>query len=580
MKKMLYFEDLYNYFLKENRNVVFNYKKDNSVIIVNSKEKICMDNLSRVHLKTCHLFENANQTYISEESMKNAIPSIYNKPILGYIWKDDDGNYQFDGHNIEVDEDGELHYAEQIVGVFPESCNPNLVYDETNDKTYLEADGIIYDEYTKAKDILEREKELPVSVELEIRGLKYDAKTQIVEITDFIFNGCTILGINEITSEKVAPGMEGANIKLDDFNSYVSSLKNNLPTHNNNSADSLLNINSKKGGKPLDIEKLLKKYSLKKEDISDIEITDKMTYEELDELLKKKKKVVVDDDTVIETSSEDDTENNDTSTDDTENGDTSNDDTTTENSDTSTDDTTTENGGTSTDNNTTTEDNNTPTDDNVSTGDNDASNENNVPTEEEPTQYSRNLNFELSLNETEYVLDELIEKTYGSAYLREAYADYVIMYDYSLRKYYKQYYTITDDKPDFVGDRIEVFNIYVDKDEKEKLEEMRANYDSIYSELANYKDEPKKVEILNSVHYAILSDSVEFKDLCDISNHFDLSVEEVESKANEILLDYVKNNSAHFSNNMPNNIHSKHFVSNFSVDDEVGRGRYGDMFSE
>jgi len=42
-------------------------------------------NLLKTHLMSCHLLENLNKSSISEESMKQAIPSFYNRPILGYI---------------------------------------------------------------------------------------------------------------------------------------------------------------------------------------------------------------------------------------------------------------------------------------------------------------------------------------------------------------------------------------------------------------------------------------------------------------------------------------------------------------
>ncbi len=87
--------------------------------------------------------------------------------------------------NMHEDENGELVYDEYPIGIIPESCNAQLVYDEEKEKTYCEVDGYIFEEYSKAAEILEREGECFVSVELSIRELSYDAKSKYLNIKDF-----------------------------------------------------------------------------------------------------------------------------------------------------------------------------------------------------------------------------------------------------------------------------------------------------------------------------------------------------------------------------------------------------------
>lgn len=161
---------------------------------------------------SCHLLENRNKSSISKRSMNEAIPSFYNRPILGYIQKIDDGNgeyhYDFAGHEMEIDENGNTEYKEAIVGVIPESCHPKIVHNDEYDKDYLEVDGYIYEDYTHAAEILRNKGECSVSIEISVDELSYSADTKILNIDRFHFLGITILGVTTDESHKVIqPGM-------------------------------------------------------------------------------------------------------------------------------------------------------------------------------------------------------------------------------------------------------------------------------------------------------------------------------------------------------------------------------------
>lgn len=90
-------------------------------------------------------------------------------------------------------------------------------------------DGYIYEEYSKAAEILQREQQCAVSVELSIRELSYDAKQKYLNIEDFFFSGVTILGKTP-DGETVKPGMAGSNVKLADFSAQNNSLFNDYET--------------------------------------------------------------------------------------------------------------------------------------------------------------------------------------------------------------------------------------------------------------------------------------------------------------------------------------------------------------
>lgn len=227
-----------------------------------------------VHLQSCHTNLNENGSFISDENMEKSLSTFKNRPILAYI-HEVDGQPEFYSHNMHEDENGDVVYDEFPIGIVPESCNAKIVYDEEKDKNYVEVDGYIFEEYSKAAEILQREQECAVSVELSINELSYNAKEKYLEIEDFFFSGVTILGKTP-SGQPVNPGMQGANIKLSDFEEKNNSLFSNYSeqiSEMQEKLDTLLshfdNKNSKEGGNIKNMfEKLLEKYGKTVEDIT------------------------------------------------------------------------------------------------------------------------------------------------------------------------------------------------------------------------------------------------------------------------------------------------------------------------
>lgn len=288
-KRLLYLEDLYNFY--ENaykKSTHFSAKDFGEPIVVQVHGNVKFDEsdyskegLRLVHLQSCHTLHNINNSNIEQDVMENALPSFSNRPILGYIHKvytdeHPDGQWEFYSHNMHEDENGDTVYDEIPVGVIPESCNAQLVYDEKKKKTYCEVDGYIYEEYSKAAEILEREGECSVSVELSISDLSYNAKEHYLNIEKFWFSGVTILGKTP-SGQKVMPGMEGANIQLSDFSSKNNSLFTKYDSQMIDIQTRLDKLESvcfnksehKEGGNSLNkFEELLTKYNKTVEDIT------------------------------------------------------------------------------------------------------------------------------------------------------------------------------------------------------------------------------------------------------------------------------------------------------------------------
>lgn len=221
--KILSLEDLYNYYSSTSkRSRHFSAKDENTNIVVQvpgnilfEKQDDSKEGLTPVVLQACHIGINRNMSKIDQSVMEKALPSFSNRPILGYIYEVD-GEWQFYDHRMHMDEDDEIVYDEQPIGIIPESCNAHLEYDKEKDQTYVVVSGYLFDEYSKASEIMEREKECFCSVELSIRELSFDAKAKVLNIEDFYFSGVTALGVTP-NGDIVEPGMSGANIQLADF---------------------------------------------------------------------------------------------------------------------------------------------------------------------------------------------------------------------------------------------------------------------------------------------------------------------------------------------------------------------------
>ena len=147
--------------------------------------------------------------------MLNALPSFAEKPILASIIEveDENGNktLDFNGHDRIITEDKlnseekRVEYIEQIVGVIPANNNIQLLADNENEtKKYVWVDGLIFNEYTYAPDIIKKRGTVDVSVELNVKKFSYNVENDYLSIDEFTFFGVTLLGAH------VKPGMKGS----------------------------------------------------------------------------------------------------------------------------------------------------------------------------------------------------------------------------------------------------------------------------------------------------------------------------------------------------------------------------------
>lgn len=497
MKKLLSLNDLYEFFVSQNKNVKFSAKEENKHIVVHINEPFKFeasedDELNLyTNLRLCHIDENRNGSSISKEVMKAAIPTAYNMPILGYIWHDDeDDKDKFASHEFYI-EDGEIVYEEIPVGCIPESADLKLVENE-NGKTYLEGKGLIWKTYTKASEILEREENLSVSVELSVEALSYNAKSKVMNIEDFKFTGVTILQAHRDDGTEVKPGMEGAEITIGDF-----SEQNNSVFAQKQVMEMLEEINQKLSN--FNIDKSEGKED-EKVDENVIEINEETVEEEIQ----------------VEKSAEEET----------------------------TEESTEE-----------------------------------TPSEDNEEKFSKT--FELSHDDIRcglYALLAPFEETDNDWYwISNVYDDHFVYEGWFDQTHiFDQKYTRDGDNIAFEGDRIHMNKELLTDNELAQLNAMRSNYEELQSKLQKYEDEPKKIEILESSDYALISDNEEFKALKDEKTHFDMSVDELTAKCNEILLNAAKAGTVNFDAKEE----KKASFKVLPTDKPAKAGRYGGLFKK
>lgn len=530
-KRLLYIEDLYDFYSnKYKRSTKFSTEKTGEPLVVQVHGRVNFDESDKnkdgllpVHLQSCHTDLNVNGSNIDSSVMEAALPSFSNRPILGYIHKvttdeNPEGQWEFYSHNMHEDENGNVVYDEYPIGIIPESCNAQLVYDEEKKKTYCEVDGYIFEEYSKAAEILQREEECSVSVELSIRELSYDAKQKFLNIEDFWFSGVTILGKTPQGNE-VKPGMTGSNIKLADFSSKNNSLFEdykskmvelqarieNLETacFNKEQSSSVRTLSKEGGNKEsmTKFEELLAKYNKTVEDVT-------FDYSELsDEELEAK---------FAEVFGEDNNTDGDNSGDNTANE---------------------------------------PSNDNEGDGENSTEPEGTTDGDNEGEgQNFENMTktFEISHDDIRYALYNLLS-SYEDAdnewyYITGVYDSYFVYESWDGGKIYGQKYTKNNDNVAFDGERYTLHKEYLTDSEYTEIQNMRADYSSIVSELNTYKEkelDEKKNTLFDSDDYKGIRDTEDFAELKKKAK--DYSLEELSEHLDKIISKSVKNGTFSFS---------------------------------
>lgn len=561
MHKILTLDNLYQFFVEQNKSVNFSSKENGNPIVVSMPANFeisenDMPGMLKLKLKVCHIDTNRNGSHISKENMEKAMPTLKYRPILAYIHQLDDGTYDFYAHNMEIveDENGEekINYIEKQVGCFT-TDDPYLEYDKDNDKTYVNAYAVIPEEYTEAANIIRRKNGTKVSCELVIDELSYNAKEKYLDLTSFYFGGCTLLGCDENGNE-IGEGMLGSRADIADFChkkpvfdyqeklvEMLDKLNNTLSNFNKNNTEE--GVREEMGH----FDELLEKYGFTVEELDfDYE---NMSDEELDiafEDFKARKKECEEEEQ--NTDSEDfkcrkkkcDEESSDGDGSEEENPEDSNDD------------------------------------------EDDAGDDESKKNSEN---FVKNFKVEISHEDIRYALYNLIaeyEESDNEWYgIYAVYDNYFVMQGWCNGKFYKQGYSIDGENVSLDGERTELFQMLLTESEKLAVDKLRGDYAELeakYNELKTFKDnydaaeiKAKKDSIFADEAYNDIRESDDFKALMNDAENY--SVEEIQNKCD--LLFAANEKKVKFAANK-NKPHSISF--NFSKKEDKKASAYGNLF--
>lgn len=569
-KKYFTIEDLIR-FCEQKKMYNFSSKESGKPIVIQAVQDFSSadveetaDNKLYAKVRVCHTLLNRNGSYISEDSMKAAMPSLKYSPLLANIHQLDDGTWDFHSHDyhIEKDEDGNENviYDEKQVGTFT-ADEPYLEYDKDMDKTYVVARVAIPESYTRCADIIREKNGTKVSCELIIYECSYNAKEKYLQLDNFEFAGCTCLG-SEKDGTPIGEGMLGSKITLEDFseennslikfNEKMVELQARLEKLETACFDNKKN-NSKEGGnKNLNkFEELCQKYEKTVDNIT-------FDYKNMsdDELVEAFAKAFDEADSTDDGSEGADTPSgSETTTDGNEEGE------------------------------------NNPTEQNPDESEKGDTTEDETPfiDDDEPKKKANNAltrTFEISHDDIRYALYNLLS-SYEDAdnewyYITGVYDSYFVYESWDGGKIYGQKYTKDNDNVALDGERYSLHKTYLTDSEYAEIESMRSNY----AELKAFKENveknelhSKKESLLADEKYSVLSDNEEFTELKKNMDNY--SLDDLETKAKVIFADYVSsvgNFSLNSSNK--NKSHSMQLFGDPNTRRNSRSGRYGDIFKK
>ena len=166
-------------------------------------DEISVDNpnFHPVKIRIMSSGKNYNGSDFVIDSLDKAKGTISYSPILANIIEREDGELDFNGHDVNVEMNVDYNgnvtikekYVEYPVGVFINN-SAEKIYDEEHDSYFLQAHGFLWRVYNEAYEILKRDEVKDVSMEIEVNQGAYREEDGFYEIHDFNILGVTLLG--------------------------------------------------------------------------------------------------------------------------------------------------------------------------------------------------------------------------------------------------------------------------------------------------------------------------------------------------------------------------------------------------
>lgn len=533
--------------------------KNNFIMSYSVDKTFESDKFLKIRCRVCHDEESPNKTYFTKSTMEKANKeSLEYIPILAHVYVDESGKPVIGSHDMHIENDklneGETRviYDEQPIGMVPSLADNNCTIEEYNGLNYTFVDAYIWRDYSNyAEQLVEDAENTKMSMEIDFPedALSYDAANERYNISSYRYRGITLL------NQSLGTGMKDALVTTTNFsiNDDIKSKMIVLMDELQKCLREYDTTNSNKKGveKNMNLDELLEKYELTREEL-DFEV-EGLSDEELENALsdfacKKKKKCELDEhfNSLLEeygiTESEVDFDYSEMSIEELE-----------------------------------------------------AKFEEVFAGYKKKKKCSENdesfvLNYELSHDDIRCALYKLLDAYSEDGYCRcwiiEVFDNKFIYQDYAENKYYRRGYSKDGDTVSLMDNKVEVFNEWLSKEEKDALDALKENYSALeakYNELKTFKDnyeaaelKAKKDAIFTRSEYSVLAEDEAFKALVADAEKY--SVEEVEAKAKAIFADYVIKTGT-FSAKDDGEKKPKVLGFNFNKK-ETKSGPYGNLFKK
>lgn len=197
--------------------------------------------------------KNRNYSYIAKETVEKNLGTLDYCPVVGYLYKNDEGEYRMAGHECHFDDDWDLVPDTQAFGVVkPNSYHWETINEFGTEVEYLVADVILWVGRFKGLFDARYDDEVYFSQSMEINVGEYrplDEDSNYVEILDFSFSALCLLGKYDNPDENVTPCFINAKVEpkfsISEFASQIEEIKNKLFALNKEEGETMDNIEVK-----------------------------------------------------------------------------------------------------------------------------------------------------------------------------------------------------------------------------------------------------------------------------------------------------------------------------------------------
>ena len=175
----------------------------------------------------CAIGKNANYSYIGKEATEKALDSLWNIPVVGHLFVDADGNYRVGGHDSELgrDEKGDLCFKDLTVpfGVVP-YMPEEVKYEEVTEadgevKTYITCPVILWSgRYPQVMESINKDDNAwSQSMEITVDAAQpYEEDPNYLDILEYNYSALCLLGRYD-DEYNVQPCFPEAKVVLSEF---------------------------------------------------------------------------------------------------------------------------------------------------------------------------------------------------------------------------------------------------------------------------------------------------------------------------------------------------------------------------